>query len=111
LKENYFIILGYEEVTHSRGTQLVNNNVNIDNTHEPFAIMENQGKPNEIYRRINCHLLVDSGDICENCKKLKNTMTQIRKRFLAGTNFVKTDHASNELLVETIQQQRKVYFF
>ncbi len=89
----------------------MNNSVSANNTHEPFAIMENQGKPNEIYRQIDCHLLVNSIDICENCKKLKNTMTQIHKRFLAGTNFVKTDHASNELLAETIQQQRKVYFF
>ncbi|CAJ0751439.1 9385_t:CDS:2 [Entrophospora sp. SA101] len=89
---------GFEEVTRNRGLQLVNNKLGPDGTHEPFAFLENKGKPNEIYRRVDCHLLVDLKGACENCKKLKNTLIKIRSRYLTGTKSVKTNHASQEIL-------------
>ncbi|CAH1761767.1 4196_t:CDS:10, partial [Entrophospora sp. SA101] len=99
---------GFEEVTRNRGLQLVNNKLGPDGTHEPFTFLENKGKPNEIYRRVDCHLLVDLKGACENCKKLKNTLIKIRSRYLTGTKSVKTNHASQEILSEAVQEQRKL---
>jgi hypothetical protein len=52
--------IGFEEVTRIRGPQLVNNKLGPNNSHEPFALLENKGKPDEIYRRVDCCLLVDT---------------------------------------------------
>lgn len=49
-------------------------------------------------------------DICENCQKLKNTLIQIKNRNLTGISSVKVNHASQEILVEKVHQQRKVFF-
>nr|CAG8602218.1 16006_t:CDS:2 [Entrophospora candida] len=69
-----------------------------------------KGKPNEIYHQVDCHLLVDLKGTCENCKKLKNTLIKICRRYLNGTKSVKTNHASQEILSEAVQEQRKVVF-
>ena len=95
-------------MTRIRGPQLVNNKLGPNNSHEPFAFLENKGKPDEIYRRVDCCLLVNTNGACENCKQLKNTMIKIHNRFLAGTKSVKINHASQEILGEAIQEQRKV---
>jgi GTP1/Obg family GTP-binding protein len=47
-------------------------------------------------------------NICENCEKLKRTMQQIRRRFLTGTNSIKIIHASKDLLIKQVKEQRKV---
>ena len=94
-----------------RGTHLVNNKKNSSNIHEPFAILENQDQSNEAYRRIDCELLIIEMSICQNCQKLKNTLTQIRNRNLSGTLSIKISHASQEALAEKVQLQRKVSFF
>ena len=60
--------------------QLVRNQKNSDNIHEPFAILENQSQCNETYRRIDCYLLVTETNICENCQKLKDTLIKIKNR-------------------------------
>lgn len=70
--------------------------------------MEQIGQSDEIYRRIDCTLVVTEKSICENCAKLRKTMQKIQKRILAGTNSVKVMHASKEILIEKINQQRKV---
>lgn len=85
-------------MTRIRDPQLVNNKLGPNNSHEPFALLENKGKPDEIYRRVDCCLLVDKNGACENCKKLRKTMIKIRNRFLAGTKSVKINHASQEIL-------------
>ncbi|GET00444.1 hypothetical protein GLOIN_2v1486843 [Rhizophagus clarus] len=48
---------GFELVVKLRVINLVRNQKNSDNIHEPFAILENQSQHNETYRRIDCHLL------------------------------------------------------
>ncbi|PKB95609.1 hypothetical protein RhiirA5_385892 [Rhizophagus irregularis] len=95
---------GFEDVTRIRGTQLVSNKKN----HLPFALMERMCQPDEIYQRIDCTLIVKEESICKNCAKLQKTMQQIQKRCLTGTNSVKAIHASKEILIEKVNQQRKV---
>jgi len=70
--------------------------------------MEKIGQPDEIYRRVDCTLVVTGKSICENCAKLRKTMQKIQERILAGTNSVKVMHASKEVLIEKVNQQRKV---
>ncbi|PKK72642.1 hypothetical protein RhiirC2_776956 [Rhizophagus irregularis] len=58
-----------------------------------------------------CHGMstsVKEESICKNCAKLKKTMQQIQKKCLTGPNFVKAIHASKEILIEKVNQQRKV---
>ena len=40
-----------------RGSQLVRNECNASNSHSPIAIMENRGRPDEIYRHVDCFYL------------------------------------------------------
>ena len=47
-------------------------------SHEVFATLENQGQSNEAYRRIDCDLLINEINICQNCQKLKDTLTKIK---------------------------------
>src|ERR1700722_7784248 len=70
--------------------------------------MEKIGQPDEIYRRIDCTLVITKKSICENCAKLQRIMQQIQKRILAKASFVKAIHASKEILIEKVNQQRKV---
>lgn len=70
--------------------------------------MERKGQPDEIYRKIDCTLIVTKKNICENCAKLRNTMYKIQKRILAGTNSAKVIHASKEILMEKVDKQRKI---
>jgi hypothetical protein len=84
-----------------RGTQLVRN----EKDHTPFAFMEKNG---QIYRRVDCTLVVKENFICENCFKLKKTLQQIQQRILTGVNSTKTIHASKEILIEKVNQQRLV---
>jgi len=70
--------------------------------------LENQGQPGEAYRRIDCILVAEDNNICKNCKKLQRTMQQIRRRYLAGTNSVKVVHASKKILIEKVNEQRKI---
>ena len=109
---NIFKIQGFEDVTHLRGTQLVNNAQNSSKEHTPFAFLEKQGQPDEAYRHTDCILVVKdknkNKNICENCEKLKKTMQQINRRFLTGTNSTKIVHASKDLLIEKVKEQRKV---
>ena len=70
--------------------------------------MERKGQPDEIYRRIDCTLVVTKKNICENCVKLRNTLSIIQKRILVGTNSTKVMHASKEVLMEKVNQQRKI---
>lgn len=87
------------------------NQKNSDNIHEPFAILENQNQYNETYRRIDCHLLVNETEICENCQKLKGTLIKIKNRNQTNILPVKVVHASQEVLAKKIQFQRKVNIF
>ena len=64
--------------------------------------MERRGQPDEIYRRIDCTLVVTKKGICENCAKLRNTMHKIQKRILDGTNSAKVMHTSKEILMEKV---------
>src|SRR3984957_11057816 len=93
-----------------RGTQLVNNAQNSNKEHTPFAFLEKQGQPDEAYRHTDCILVVKdkSKNVCENCEKLKKTMQQIHRRFLTGTNSIKIVHASKDLLIEKVKEQRKI---
>ncbi|EXX63043.1 hypothetical protein RirG_156070 [Rhizophagus irregularis DAOM 197198w] len=75
----------FEQVVKLRGINLVNNQKNSNNIHEVFATLENQGQSNEAYRRIDCDLLINKINICQNCQKLKDTLTKIRNRNLTGT--------------------------
>ena len=70
--------------------------------------MERIGQPDEVYRRVDCILVVTKTSICENCAKLRRTMQKIQKRIIAGTNSVKTMHSSKKILIEQVDQQRKV---
>uniref|UniRef100_U9TUF1 Uncharacterized protein n=1 Tax=Rhizophagus irregularis (strain DAOM 181602 / DAOM 197198 / MUCL 43194) TaxID=747089 RepID=U9TUF1_RHIID len=97
----------FEQVVKLRGAHLVNNRKNSNNVHEPFAILENQGQSNEAYRRIDCDLLIKDMDICQNCQKLRNTLIKIRNRNLTGVSSIKVSHASQEVLIEKVQLQRK----
>lgn len=87
------------------------NQKNSDNIHEPFAILENQSQYNETYRRIDCQLLVNETNICENCQKLKDTLIKIKNRNQTNTLPVKVVHASQEVLAKKIQLQRMVIFY
>ncbi|CAH1768839.1 3872_t:CDS:2, partial [Entrophospora sp. SA101] len=97
-------ICRFEEVTHIRGPQLVNNKLGPNNSHEPFAFLENKGKPDEIYHHVDCCLLVDTKGACENCKKLKKTMLKIHDRSLAGT---KSAIKKSNKIIETLQDHLK----
>jgi len=99
-----FFFKDFKDVINIRGTQLVSNNKD----HTPFALMERIGQPDEIYRRIDCILVVTKTNICENCIKLRKTMQKIQKRIITGTNSVKIMHASKEILMEKFDQQRKI---
>ena len=70
--------------------------------------MERIGQPDEVYRRIDCTLVVTEKSVCENCAKLRKTMQKIQERILAGMNSVKIMHASKKILIEKVNQQRKV---
>ena len=70
--------------------------------------MEKQGQPDEAYRRIDCMLVAKNNNTCKNCEKLKKTMQQICRRYLAGVNSVKTVHASKNILIEKVNEQRKI---
>src|SRR5579859_6807910 len=105
---NIFKIIGFEDIIRIRGTQLVNNKINANKEHTPFAFLENQGQLNEAYRRIDCILIVKDKNICKNCEKLQRTLKQICQRLLTGTNYVKTVHASKDILIEKVKKQRKV---
>lgn len=87
-----------------RGTQLISNNKD----HIPFALLERRGQSDEAYRRIDCTFVVTKKSICENCAKLQNTMHKIQIRILAGINSTKVMHASKEILIEKVNQQRKI---
>ncbi|PKC62132.1 hypothetical protein RhiirA1_465563 [Rhizophagus irregularis] len=98
---------GFEKVVQLRGTHLVRNQKNSNNFHEPFAILENRSQPHEAYRRLDCYLLVAEVNICENCKKLKDTLIKIKNRNLMNDLPVKVTHASQEILSKKVQFQRK----
>ena len=91
-----------------RESQLVKNAQDINKKHTPFVFLEKQGQLDEAYRHIDCILVTKDKDICENCEKLRKTMQQIRRRFLVGVNPVKTIHASKNILIEKVEEQRKV---
>jgi hypothetical protein len=95
-------------VVQLRGIHLVRNQKNSNNVHEPFAILENQNQPHEAYRRIDCYLLVMETNICKNCQKLKDTLIKIKNRNLMNGLPIKVTHASQEILFEKVQLQRKV---
>ena len=69
--------------------------------------MENIGQLDEIYRTIDCTLVVTEKSICDNCAKLYKTIQQIQRRISAGVNPVKVTHASKEILMEKVNYQRK----
>jgi hypothetical protein len=73
--------------------------------------LENQGQSNEAYRRIDCDLLINEINICQKCQKLKDTLAKIKNRNLAGTLSTKISHASQEILAEKVQLQRKVIIY
>ncbi|RHZ48040.1 hypothetical protein Glove_562g45 [Diversispora epigaea] len=93
--------VGFEDVMQIRGTQLVRN----EKDYTPFAFMEKNG---QIYRRVDYTLVVKENFICENCFKLKKTLQQIQQRILTGVNSTKTIHASKEILIKKVNQQRLV---
>ncbi len=94
-----------------RGSQLVRNECNASNSHSPIATMENRGRPDEIYRHVDCFLFGNESGICVSCSNLLKTMQQIRRRHLAGTKTVKVIHSSDVILAETVQLQRKVCIY
>ena len=72
--------------------------------------MERIGQPDEAYRRIDCTLVITEKiekTMCENCEKLKKTLQRIQQRILNGINSIKVMHASKEVLIEKVNQQRK----
>ena len=69
--------------------------------------MEKIGQPDEIYRRIDCTLVVNEENVCKNCIKLKKTIQQIQRRILEKVN-TKTTYASKEILIEKVNNQQKV---
>ncbi|GBC39887.2 hypothetical protein GLOIN_2v1773882 [Rhizophagus irregularis DAOM 181602=DAOM 197198] len=105
-----FPLCNFEQVVKLRGINLVNNQKNSNNIHKVFATLENQGQSNEAYRRIDCDLLINKINICQNCQKLKDTLTKIRNQNLAGILSTKISHASQEILANKVQLQRKVMF-
>ncbi|RHZ78425.1 hypothetical protein Glove_165g75 [Diversispora epigaea] len=56
--------LGFEDIIHIRETQLVNKEIN----HTPFALMKKNG---QVYRRVDCTLVIKENITCKNCSKLK----------------------------------------
>ncbi|RIA89067.1 hypothetical protein C1645_738919 [Glomus cerebriforme] len=96
----------FKEVTCIRSTQLVSNNKD----HAPFALMERIGQPDEVYRRIDCTLVITEKiekTTCENCEKLRKTLQKIQQRILNRINSIKVTHASKEIFIEKVNQQRK----
>ncbi|PKK41025.1 hypothetical protein RhiirC2_805098 [Rhizophagus irregularis] len=57
--------IGFENVVRIRGNQLVSNT----QEHAVLAILENKGQSDEVYRHINCMLVVKNSNVCENCQK------------------------------------------
>ena len=70
--------------------------------------MERIGQPDEVYRRIDCMLVITEKNICKNCAKLRKTLQKIQQRILSGTNSIKVTHASKETLIKKVSQQRKI---
>jgi hypothetical protein len=70
--------------------------------------MEQIGQPDEVYRRIDCTLIITEKNICENCARLRKTLQRIQQRILSGTNSIKVTHASKETLIKKVSQQRKI---
>ena len=68
-----FLIKGFEDVVRIRGNQLVSN----AQEHAILAILENKSHSDEIYRHVDCMLIVKYGNICENCQKVYKIMQQI----------------------------------
>jgi len=86
----------------------VRNQKNSNNIHESFVILKNQGQSDQAYRRIDCNLLVTKTNIYSNCQKLKDTLIKIKNRNLMDVLPTKVVHASQEVLAQKIQVQRKV---
>ncbi|UZO01507.1 uncharacterized protein OCT59_012605 [Rhizophagus irregularis] len=82
--------------------------VSNNKDHTPFALMERIGQPDEVYRRIDCILVITEKNICKNCAKLRKTLQRIQQRILSGTNSIKVTHASKETLIKKVSQQRKI---
>ncbi|RHZ86144.1 hypothetical protein Glove_54g111 [Diversispora epigaea] len=93
--------IGFEDIIHIRGTQLVNKEID----HTPFALMEKNG---QVYRQVDCTLVIKENITCENCSKLKKTLQQIQRRISFGVNSTKIIHASKEILTEKIILQQKI---
>ncbi|RIA89856.1 hypothetical protein C1645_738304 [Glomus cerebriforme] len=96
--------IGFKNVVYIREDRLVSN----AQEHAVLAILENKSQPNEVYRHINCVLIVKKNNVCENCQKVYKIIQQIHRRFLSGVNSVKTIHVSKEILTEKIDYQRKI---
>jgi hypothetical protein len=89
--------------------KLVSNKCKPDGTHDVIAQLEDVGLPTEYYRHINCDLLIPKSGVCAHCTNLRKTLLQIRRRIAEGKEPVKLIHASENVLQQTINKQRKVY--
>jgi hypothetical protein len=76
--------------------------------HQPLATLENKDSPEECYRHINCELLITFDFMCNNCKKLKETLNKIRLRHQNGVLGKSVAHSSKQLLTEIILKERNV---
>jgi lysyl-tRNA synthetase class I len=70
--------------------------------------MENKDQSDEIYRRIDCTIVVIEKNICKNCDKLKKILKQIQQRISTGINSTKMVHASKEILINKVNKQQTI---
>ncbi|RHZ82965.1 hypothetical protein Glove_102g95 [Diversispora epigaea] len=67
-----------------------------------------KGQSDEIYRRIDCTIVVTENNIYVNCKKLKKLLQLIQCKILSKVNFTKTIHSSKEILIEKINKKQLI---
>ncbi|RIB05288.1 hypothetical protein C2G38_2047714 [Gigaspora rosea] len=97
----------FKQVTYLRGSHIYSSRLGPKGDHEIIANLENKETNSEAYRRVDCTLLVFDGNVCVNCKTLRNKLYKIEKRHTDGVQSVKTAHASREILTELVQNTRK----
>ncbi|RIB20251.1 hypothetical protein C2G38_2035409 [Gigaspora rosea] len=97
----------FAKVVYLRGDRIYSSYLGPQNNHEIIATLENKGSKTEAYCRVDCTFFVLNGNICMNCKTLRNTLYKIEKRHANSAQSVKTPYVSREILTELVQNTRK----
>ncbi|RIB26061.1 hypothetical protein C2G38_2030552 [Gigaspora rosea] len=97
----------FAKVVYLRGDYIYSSYLGPQNNHEIITTLENKGSETEAYHRVDCTFFVLNGNICVNCKTLRNTLYKIEKRHANSAQSVKTPYVSREILTELVQNTRK----